>query len=70
MRMTEFYGFRLTPADLGALRSLAAREERTLADIVRRLIREAAYERGLMPLNGDRQLQPAGDEPQPERVPA
>lgn len=55
MRMTEFYGFRLTPIDLGALRGLAAREERTPADTLRRLIRLAARDRGLLSTNSNRQ---------------
>lgn len=56
MKKSMFYGFRLTPADLNALRSLAIQEERTLADTLRRLIRKAAKECELLPVSSKQQV--------------
>ncbi len=39
---TEHFALRLTPEEARALEALAAHEERTASDVVRRLIRAAA----------------------------
>ena len=42
-------GFRLTPEDTAALDALVEAEERNRSDVMRRLIRDAARARGLLP---------------------
>ena len=42
-------GFRLTPEDTTALDALVEAEERNRSDVMRRLIRDAARARGLLP---------------------
>ena len=47
--LTECFGFRLSAADKHLLCLLAGQQERTPADVVRRLIRQAAKEKELRP---------------------
>ena len=52
--LSENFGFRLSPQEKVLLKLLAEQEERTPADILRRLIRLEAHARGLWAPGGSR----------------
>ncbi len=49
-RTSVIRGFSLTPEDMAVLDALMIIEERNRSDVMRRLIREAARNRGLLPM--------------------